>query len=169
MKVLAFNSSPRKSNSVTEILMKQFLEGAQESGADIEKHYITDLNINDGFGFRVSSCGFQVSMIIFCVLRTACCVLGRNFFSQKFLPAPRAAEKVGLSVLLSRKGGLLVHFHLTNGISSHFSSPACGSPHRLFTFLLSDVKCFSCHFHYRHHYHCDALCGCHGNHSIHRL
>jgi len=50
MKVLEFNSRPRKSNSVTEILMNQFLEGAQESGADIEKHYITDLNIKGCIG-----------------------------------------------------------------------------------------------------------------------
>ncbi|MFW9908963.1 MAG: flavodoxin family protein [Candidatus Thorarchaeota archaeon] len=45
MKLLVFNGSPRKSNGTTDILLQAFIEGAKESGADVEKHYVVDLNI----------------------------------------------------------------------------------------------------------------------------
>jgi len=50
MKVLAFNASPRKGNGVTEVLMNRFLEGASQAGADIERHYVTDLDIKGCVG-----------------------------------------------------------------------------------------------------------------------
>jgi len=46
MKVLAFNASPRKSRGTTDVLMEAFIEGANKSNADVEKHHIVDLNIN---------------------------------------------------------------------------------------------------------------------------
>ncbi|MCW4050797.1 MAG: flavodoxin family protein [Candidatus Bathyarchaeota archaeon] len=46
MKILAFNASPRKSHGITEIIMKKFLEGAEDTGAEIESHYVVDLDIN---------------------------------------------------------------------------------------------------------------------------
>ncbi len=46
MKILAFNASPRKERSNTDILMNHFIEGARKGGAEIEKHYIVDLDIN---------------------------------------------------------------------------------------------------------------------------
>ena len=45
MKILVFNGSPRKSEGTTDILLEAFIEGAKESGADIEKHHVVDLNI----------------------------------------------------------------------------------------------------------------------------
>lgn len=45
MKLLVFNGSPRKSKGTTDILLEAFIEGAKESGADVEKHHIVDLNI----------------------------------------------------------------------------------------------------------------------------
>ena len=50
MKVLALNASPRKGNSVSEVLMNKFLEGASQAGAEIERHYVTDLDIKGCFG-----------------------------------------------------------------------------------------------------------------------
>ena len=50
MKVLAFNSSPRKKKGISEILMSIFLEGAEEAGAETESHYVCDLNINGCLG-----------------------------------------------------------------------------------------------------------------------
>ena len=50
MKVLAFNASPRKGNGVSEALMNWFLEGASQAGAEIEKHYVTDLDIKGCLG-----------------------------------------------------------------------------------------------------------------------
>ncbi|MHA1966087.1 MAG: flavodoxin family protein [Candidatus Thorarchaeota archaeon] len=46
MKLLAFNASPRKSRGTTDILLEEFIDGARESQAEIEKHHIVDLNIN---------------------------------------------------------------------------------------------------------------------------
>ncbi|MHA1135096.1 MAG: flavodoxin family protein [Candidatus Thorarchaeota archaeon] len=44
MKLLVFNGSPRKSRGTTDILLETFIEGAKQSGADIEKHHIADLD-----------------------------------------------------------------------------------------------------------------------------
>jgi len=46
MKLLVFNASPRKSGGTTDVLLEAFIEGAKSSGADIEKHYIVDLDLN---------------------------------------------------------------------------------------------------------------------------
>ncbi len=46
MKVLAFNASPRREKSVSDEVLDLFLEGAEKAGADTEKHYVVDLNIN---------------------------------------------------------------------------------------------------------------------------
>jgi hypothetical protein len=50
MKVLVFNSSPRKEKSISDIVMNLFLEGAEEAGAETEKHYVTDLDIKGCLG-----------------------------------------------------------------------------------------------------------------------
>jgi len=50
MKVLAFNSSPRKEKSTSDIVMNLFLEGAREAGAETEKHYVADLDIKGCLG-----------------------------------------------------------------------------------------------------------------------
>jgi multimeric flavodoxin WrbA len=50
MNVLAFNASPRKSNSISDVVMNRFLEGAAESGAEVESHYVVDLVINGCVG-----------------------------------------------------------------------------------------------------------------------
>ena len=50
MKVLALNASPRKANGVSEVLMNKFLEGASQAGAEIERHYVTDLDIKGCVG-----------------------------------------------------------------------------------------------------------------------
>jgi hypothetical protein len=50
MKVLAFNSSPRKEKGVSEIVMNLFLEGAREAGAETEKYYVADLDIKGCLG-----------------------------------------------------------------------------------------------------------------------
>lgn len=46
MDLLAFNASPRKDRGNTDILMEKFIEGARKGGAKVEKHFITDLDIN---------------------------------------------------------------------------------------------------------------------------
>lgn len=46
MKILAFNSSPRKNNGATEIILNKFLEGAKDAGADCETIYLSDKKIN---------------------------------------------------------------------------------------------------------------------------
>ncbi len=46
MHILAFNASPRKSNSTTDIILDSFLEAAKEAGATAKKHYVTELKIN---------------------------------------------------------------------------------------------------------------------------
>ena len=50
MKVLAFNSSPRKEKGVSEIVMNLFLEGAEEAGAETEIHYVCDLDVKGCLG-----------------------------------------------------------------------------------------------------------------------
>ncbi len=50
MKVLALNASPRKANGVSEVLMNKFLEGASQAGAEVERHYVTDLDIKGCVG-----------------------------------------------------------------------------------------------------------------------
>ena len=44
MKVLAFNASPRKDGATNE-LMSLFLSSAEEAGAEVESHFIIDLDI----------------------------------------------------------------------------------------------------------------------------
>ena len=46
MKILAFNGSPRKQHGMTESLLNLFLESAEAAGAEVTKHYLTDLDIN---------------------------------------------------------------------------------------------------------------------------
>ena len=46
MKILAFNGSPRKKGGMTDHLLDLFLDSAEASGAEVTKHYITDLDIN---------------------------------------------------------------------------------------------------------------------------
>lgn len=46
MKLLAFNASPRKAGGTTDILVDKFIEGAVEAGAEADKHYVVDLDIN---------------------------------------------------------------------------------------------------------------------------
>ncbi len=46
MKILAFNGSPRKQSGITDSLLDLFLDSAEAAGAEVTKHYITDLNIN---------------------------------------------------------------------------------------------------------------------------
>jgi multimeric flavodoxin WrbA len=50
MEVLAFNASPRKEKSVSEIIMNLFLAGAAEGGAETESHHIVDLDIKGCVG-----------------------------------------------------------------------------------------------------------------------
>ena len=45
MKILAFNGSPRKEHGMTDSLLNLFLESAKAAGAEVTKHYITDLDI----------------------------------------------------------------------------------------------------------------------------
>jgi multimeric flavodoxin WrbA len=45
-RILAFNASPRKERSTTDILMNRFIEGATEAHAATNKYYVVDLNIN---------------------------------------------------------------------------------------------------------------------------
>jgi len=46
MKILAFNSSPRKSKGATDIILNKFLEGVKDSGGEFEKIYLSDKKIN---------------------------------------------------------------------------------------------------------------------------
>jgi multimeric flavodoxin WrbA len=50
MKILAFNGSPRKQQGMTDRLLDIFLDSAKESGAEVTKHYITDMDINGCIG-----------------------------------------------------------------------------------------------------------------------
>lgn len=42
MKILAFNSSPRKGNGSTDIVLNEFLRGVKDAGGDAEKIYLAD-------------------------------------------------------------------------------------------------------------------------------
>ncbi len=46
MKVIAINSSPRKDRSNTSIILKPFLEGMKDAGAELELFYTDELDIN---------------------------------------------------------------------------------------------------------------------------
>lgn len=46
MEILAFNSSPRKNNGATDIVLDKFLEGVKYAGGNIEKIYLADKKIN---------------------------------------------------------------------------------------------------------------------------
>ena len=50
MKILAFNGSPRKQHGMTDRLLEIFLESARKAGAEVTKHFVTDLNINGCMG-----------------------------------------------------------------------------------------------------------------------
>ncbi|MFH0870070.1 MAG: flavodoxin family protein [archaeon] len=50
MKILAFNSSPRKKGGATDIILDKFLDGAKDAGADVEKIYLKDKKINQCTG-----------------------------------------------------------------------------------------------------------------------
>ena len=50
MKVLAFNASPRKEQSTSDIIMNLFLDGAKEAGAETENYYVVDLKIKGCIG-----------------------------------------------------------------------------------------------------------------------
>jgi len=45
LKLLAFNASPRKTRGATEVLMNRFVAGAKAAGAQVERHYVSDLMI----------------------------------------------------------------------------------------------------------------------------
>ena len=45
MKILAFNSSPRKGKGATDVVLDAFLDGARDAGAEIEKIYLHDKKI----------------------------------------------------------------------------------------------------------------------------
>jgi hypothetical protein len=45
LRLLAFNASPRKTRGATEIIMNRFIEGAKAAGAEVERHYVSDLMI----------------------------------------------------------------------------------------------------------------------------
>lgn len=46
MKILAFNSSPRKNKGATDIVLDKFLEGVKDAGGEVEKIYLNDKKIN---------------------------------------------------------------------------------------------------------------------------
>ena len=50
MKVLAFNTSPRKQQGTTDIILDYFLNGASEAGATVKKYYVTELDIQGCIG-----------------------------------------------------------------------------------------------------------------------
>ena len=50
MKVLAINGSPRGENGNTEVLLKPFLKGCEEEGAEIETIYLKDKDIKHCVG-----------------------------------------------------------------------------------------------------------------------
>lgn len=50
MKILALNGSPRGENGNTEVILKPFLKGAEEAGAEIETVYLKDKDIKHCIG-----------------------------------------------------------------------------------------------------------------------
>jgi multimeric flavodoxin WrbA len=50
MKILAFNSSPRKERGMTAALLGPFLDGAKEAGAEAELVYVADLKVKPCLG-----------------------------------------------------------------------------------------------------------------------
>jgi multimeric flavodoxin WrbA len=50
MKILAFNSSPRKERGMTATILGPFLDGAKEAGAEVELVYVADLNVKPCLG-----------------------------------------------------------------------------------------------------------------------
>jgi multimeric flavodoxin WrbA len=50
MKVLSINSSPKKEKGNTAFILNPFLDGMKEAGADVERYYTSDLNINPCHG-----------------------------------------------------------------------------------------------------------------------
>jgi multimeric flavodoxin WrbA len=50
MRMLAFNSSPRKTKSNTNRILLPFIEGAKEAGADVDLVYLYDRNIKPCLG-----------------------------------------------------------------------------------------------------------------------
>ena len=57
MKILVANGSPRGADGNTEVLVQQFIAGAQESGAEVEIIYLKDKKINHCIG--CFSCWFK--------------------------------------------------------------------------------------------------------------
>jgi multimeric flavodoxin WrbA len=45
LKILSFNASPRKEKGMTEALLEVFLGSAEASGAEVERHYVIDLDV----------------------------------------------------------------------------------------------------------------------------
>ena len=45
MKILSFNASPRKEKGITEALLDVFLDSAEAAGAEVERHYVVDLDV----------------------------------------------------------------------------------------------------------------------------
>ncbi|WP_024833770.1 flavodoxin family protein [Ruminiclostridium josui] len=52
MKITAFNGSPRGPKGNTEVMVKNFLNGAHDSGAEVENIYLSQMNINHCQGCR---------------------------------------------------------------------------------------------------------------------
>ena len=50
MKILAFNSSPRRARGMTAAILGPFLDGAKEAGAEIELIYVADLDVKPCLG-----------------------------------------------------------------------------------------------------------------------
>lgn len=52
MKITAFNGSPRGSRSNTEVMVRSFLNGAAESGAEVENFFLSEMTVNHCRGCR---------------------------------------------------------------------------------------------------------------------